>query len=179
MLVPSIPRLHKLGGQLNVLRENHKNINNLYNTRKSLKEYSVDLDETIKAVADLLRECFGTTIAQVRMAKTYSDLAHREVMLKPKPPKHKPMPMPMPKPKPKPKPKTKTKPMPKPPPVSLSLSLSLSVTTTTYECRVHGGHSVEGFSWSFHAFLNLISSSTTSRTIPIGLASRTLVNSFI
>jgi hypothetical protein len=175
VLVPSIPRLHKLGGQLNVLRENHKNINNLYNTRKSLKEYSVDLDETIKAVADLLRECFGTTIAQVRMAKTYSDLAHREVMLKPKPPKHKPMPMPMP----KPKPKTKTKPMPKPPPVSLSLSLSLSVTTTTYECRVHGGHSVEGFSWSFHAFLNLISSSTTSRTIPIGLASRTLVNSFI
>ena len=175
MLVPSIPRLHKLGGQLNVLRENHKNINNLYNTRKSLKEYSVDLDETIKAVADLLRECFGTTIAQVRMAKTYSDLAHREVMLKPKPPKHKPMPMPMP----KPKPKTKTKPMPKPPPVSLSLSLSLSVTTTTYECRVHGGHSVEGFSWSFHEFLNLISSSTTSRTIPIGLASRTLVNSFI
>ena len=173
MLVPSIPRLHKLGGQLNVLRENHKNINSLYNTRKSLKEYSVDLDETIKAVADLLRECFGTTIAQVRMAKTYSDLAHREVMLKPKPPKHKPMPMP------KPKPKTKTKPMPKPPPVSLSLSLSLSVTTTTYECRVHGGHSVEGFSWSFHAFLNLISSSTTSRTIPIGLASRTLVNSFI
>ena len=158
-----------------MLRENHKNINNLYNTRKSLKEYSVDLDETIKAVADLLRECFGTTIAQVRMAKTYSDLAHREVMLKPKPPKHKPMPMPMP----KPKPKTKTKPMPKPPPVSLSLSLSLSVTTTTYECRVHGGHSVEGFSWSFHAFLNLISSSTTSRTIPIGLASRTLVNSFI
>ena len=127
MLVPSIPRLHKLGGQLNVLRENHKNINNLYNTRKSLKEYSVDLDETIKAVADLLRECFGTTIAQVRMAKTYSDLAHREVMLKPKPPKHMPMPMPMP----KPKPKTKTKPMPKPPPVSLSLSLSLSVTTTT------------------------------------------------
>ena len=101
MLVPSIPRLHKLGGQLNVLRENHKNINSLYNTRKSLKEYSVDLDETIKAVADLLRECFGTTIAQVRMAKTYSDLAHREVMLKPKPPKHKPMPMPMPKPKPK------------------------------------------------------------------------------
>ena len=175
MLVPSIPRLHKLGGQLNVLRENHKNINNLYNTRKSLKEYSVDLDETIKAVADLLRECFGTTIAQVRMAKTYSDLAHREVMLKPKPPKHKPMPMPMP----KYKPKTKTKPMPKPPPVSLSLSLSLSVTTTTYECRVHGGHSVEGFSWSFHAFLNLISSSTTSRTTPIGLASRTLVNSFI
>ena len=175
MLVPSIPRLHKLGGQLNVLRENHKNINSLYNTRKSLKEYSVDLDETIKAVADLLRECFGTTIAQVRMAKTYSDLAHREVMLKPKPPKHKPMPMPMP----KPKPKTKTKPMPKPPPVSLSLSLSLSVTTTTYECRVHGGHSVEGFSWSFHAFLNLISSSTTSRTIPIGQASRTLVNAFI
>ena len=175
MLVPSIPRLHKLGGQLNVLRENHKNINSLYNTRKSLKEYSVDLDKTIKAVADLLRECFGTTIAQVRMAKTYSDLAHREVMLKPKPPKHKPMPMPVP----KPKPKTKTKPMHKPPPVSLSLSLSLSVTTTTYECRVHGGHSVEGFSWSFYAFLNLISSSTTSRTIPIGLASRTLVNSFI
>jgi len=175
VLVPSIPRLHKLGGQLNVLRENHKNINSLYNTRKSLKEYSVDLDETIKAVADLLRECFGTTIAQVRMAKTYSDLAHREVMLKPKPPKHKPMPMPMP----KPKPKTKTKPMPKPPPVSLSLSLSLSVTTTAYECRVHGGHSVKVFSWSFHAFLNLISSSTTNRMIPIGLASRTLVNSFI
>ena len=61
------------------MRENRRNLDAAYAHKKKNKEYKLDFNETIKAIADLLEECYGVTFYELCRETTMSKLAHREV----------------------------------------------------------------------------------------------------
>ena len=61
------------------MRENRRNLDAAYAHKKQNKEYKLDFNETIKAIADLLEECYGVTFYELCRETTMSKLAHREV----------------------------------------------------------------------------------------------------
>ena len=79
--IPSKPRLKKFGENLNVFRENRRNLDVVYDMISGQKkDYEAEkFSEVIIATADLCEECFGVTQAEVRKECTFSNLAHREV----------------------------------------------------------------------------------------------------
>ena len=77
---PSPDRLARASRELNILRENHRNMIDAHDMdQRDCKKYVPDLSETIEMIVQKFRVAFGTTKEELKKKTDFSELAHAKM----------------------------------------------------------------------------------------------------